>query len=301
MSLVNIFSSQRSWRRVRSINNVTNEKKLKAFSEGSIIPASNEKPLTKLLSIPLPNNVRYTGYTHVSDLIYSCDRTLAIAYKMSLFQKPVLFSSLEVTFSIGHGINELITKKLSCSPDFYFGKWTCNCGTVSQTTVKSKATKFCTLCNSYTDRYHEIVLHNEEYKISGSVDGMLLINNHLYIIEIKSIARDAWQSLSAPQPNHVIQVVMYWWMTKQLNMPLIDQVSICYVPKEHVQGFPYKEFTLIPSKLVNKLEDYLLSAAAIKSYVHDNGTIPLRTCPNPGCTAAKQCHVTSACFSLEKG
>jgi hypothetical protein len=132
--------------------------------------------------------------------------------------------------------------------------------------------------------------------LSGNIDLSLLFNDAFYLNEIKSIAGEAWKTLEAPKPEHMLQALFYWWLARRNNLPLHDKLSIIYASKAYVFGNPYKEFTIQPSKMLHRLDEYLEDALALAVYKETKTLPPKVECATQDCTRAKNCHVSGPCF-----
>jgi hypothetical protein len=214
---------------------------------------------------------------------------------------PPLWDNSLITFAIGNSVQAYVTKKLAItSASSLYGTWKCVCGHSSfvGTYKKAKDEDDCNVCGKPLDQYHELVLLNEDLKLSGSVDITLLIDGLFYLNEIKSIKREAWEELKRPQPLHLLQVVFYWWMARELGMPLYREVSILYINKSFAFSSPYKEFQLRPEDHLHRLTDYIEDARAL-TVSRQGGKLPIRTCPEPGSSIAKKCNMRDVCFARD--
>lgn len=248
-----------------------------------------------------PNAFRYGEYTHVSDLLYKCLRMVAISYRDEV---PIIGETRrdgqDITLSIGEAVHDYITDKaIRTRPEEVYGSWTCRCRYKKvHNTVAAEARKKprCPRCRTKLTRYQEMVVFNEEYKISGSIDLTFLINKALYLTELKSMKHSKWEELTRPIPDHIIQVVFYWWLCNQLQIKIHPQVSIIYCTKDWTFKNPYKEFIINPEDYVRRLDDYLEEAKALKA-ARAGGTLPVKICPTIQSPQAKKCEMCTICFS----
>ena len=118
--------------------------------------------------------------------------------------------------------------------------------------------------------------------------------------EVKSIAAKGWQELKRPKPEHLLQVLFYWYLYKQEGWPLWDRVSVIYVNKEFMfSGVPYKEFFFQPSIIEDRLDDLLAEARQLVEY-RNSGTLPPRSmCQDKDSPDAKKCQFRDICFQME--
>ena len=259
--------------------------------------------LPRLRTGPKNNEFRYGDYLHVSDLIHKCVRMVALSYRFNTkLSGQAIWDNLEVTFAIGEAIHDYVRNKVAgSSPGEIYGTWSCVCGSSRVVGTKEEAERegVCSSCNKPLDQYHEFVLEDDEYGITGSVDLTLLIDGVFYFTEIKSIKKEDWDSLERPLPDHILQIVFYWWLAQKKKLPIYDKVSILYVTKGHVMGSPYKEFVIDPQNYINRLEPYLEDAKSLV-LAKKGGPLPIKLCPNPTSPQAKRCEMVGICFSIDQ-
>lgn len=242
-------------------------------------------------------------YLHVSDLIGKCVRKIALAERHQIPMPPQrMTDSQEITFAQGDCIGDFVVDRvISGHAAKVYARWSCQCGSyVTGPMTKGEVdSTTCPACNTPRTKHIEMSVRDEELKVTGHIDLVLLLDNGaFYLTELKSIAADAWKELSRPLPEHVIQIVFYWAFAQRLGWRLTDRVSIVYTTKGMVfKGAPYKEFTIYPQEHLHRLADYFADAAARKSALL-GGALPARTaCPSIDCTQAKKCEMASLCFS----
>lgn len=251
------------------------------------------------------NAFRGSRHLHVSDLLGKCVRKIALSEKLNLpMPAGHISDSLGLTFSQGTAIHDYIKDKFAQGhPDKLFGRWVCLCGkTSTRPMIKDVVPNIaCTECGKVPDRYHELELFDDDLMVVGSPDVTLYIDEleAYYAVEIKSISPDEWKELARPKPDHVLQVLFYWYLLKKLGYSVANQVSILYANKGYVFKSPYKEFIVKPEDVIERLDDYLEEARALKE-ARQGGALPRRTlCSSISCTDAKQCHVSVMCFQHE--
>jgi len=256
-----------------------------------------------LKSSPGTMHFREGEYLHVSDLVGKCMRKIALSIRtgVSMPSEP-LFDSLGITFAQGNAIHEYVRDRAAIvSSEYLYGNWHCLCKTEQfmGTHRESRKKPKCEKCGTGLDTYDELVVKNEDVKVTGAVDMPFLINDYFYLSEIKSISKGQWDVLNRAKPDHVIQVLMYWWLMKEAGYKLYDQISVLYAVKEYVFKNPYKEFVITPSEHIHRLEDYLQEARELK-VSREGGDLPKRTsCPKENCPTAKKCNLSTVCFTME--
>lgn len=245
------------------------------------------------------------GLLHVSDILGKCMRKLALSEQLHKPMPPQSISdSMGLTFAQGVAIHDFVKQKfIQGHTDKMYGQWACLCGElVTEPMLHSeRPNNVCENCGSDTHLYRELNIEDEELGIVGSPDIVLYIGDieAYYPIEIKSITYDDWKEMVRPKPEHVLQVLFYWYLLARAGYSLPDQVSILYVSKGFVFKSPYKEFVIRVSSIEDvedRLETYLEDAKALTDF-RNGGELPPRTiCTNKSCKDAKECHVAIACF-----
>ena len=161
------------------------------------------------------NTYRSHDYVHVSDLLGKCARKAALSEKFGLpMPANNLSDSMGLTFAQGTAMHDYIKDKVAKGhPEKLFGRWGCLCGkTITQPMIRDHVPNIaCTDCGRVPDKYHELELFDEEYKIVGSPDITLYLDEleAYYPVEIKSINPEDWKEIARPKPDHVLQVLFY--------------------------------------------------------------------------------------------
>lgn len=248
---------------------------------------------------------RQNEYLHVSDLISRCIRKMAIveAHRM---QRPSQRLSLMdlLTFAVGDTIHDVIKARATIGgPSRVWGNWSCKCGTSKTVTpctlAETDETVRCPACKGPLNQYQEISVRDDELRIVGTPDLLLYLPDFdaIYITELKSISHEKWKEMVRPEPEHVIQVLFYWFILQRAGYRLADKVSIFYVTKGYVfGGVPHKEFVLEPAGMMKRLDSYLETAREMVEF-RQTGQLPARTmCASDQAPIAKKCEVCSVCF-----
>ncbi len=259
----------------------------------------------------IPRMQRKDGYMHVSDLIGGmgkCVRKIALAAKYGTPVRPTRLSIADrIVFAIGDAVHDTVKKIASeGGPEKVWGLWRCSCGHLyhEEPCLLSQIDPddVCPLCNTAANVYKEVSIFNEEYNIVGNPDLLMFLNEvkAFHVIELKSIAPDAWDKLARPLPEHVLQVVFYWWLMMEAGYRLTDRISVVYITKGYMfKGSPEKEYMIDPRTELNRLLPYLDDAMRAKMSV-DTNILPLRkVCAGQFSTTARKCEVNGPCFALE--
>ena len=252
---------------------------------------------------------RKDGYTHVSDLIgkNKCVRKIALSDKFGTPIRPTRLSLFDrIVYAVGDTIHDVM--KLVATegaPHRVWGKWKCKCGHLfhDDPCLQSEIDPedICPLCNTACTYYQEASVFNEEYNIVGNPDLLFWIEEvaAFHVIELKSIAEAQFKELARPLPEHVLQVVFYWWLMMESGRKVTDRVSIVYITKGYqFKGDPHKEFMIDPQAELYRLEPYLEDAMRLKLSRTQEVYPARKACSGEYTTAAKKCEVCQHCFSL---
>jgi len=254
--------------------------------------------------IPRVTNPPRPGlYLHVSDLLGKCLRKSVLADKVKM-PMPVeqLSDGVALTFHIGDAVHNFVKARAAVGRgEHLYGDWECRCGKlhVTHTLYPEAAEQVCETCGTPANRYRELNILNDELMVTGSPDMLFYYKRHdaLLPVEIKSISHDEWKELSRPKPDHLLQVLFYWYLLRESGRRVLPSVVVLYVTKGYVFGSPYKTFVLDAPSVEGRLAPYIAEAKARKVAV-EAGVVPARTlCSSPEATDAKKCHLVAACFS----
>lgn len=148
--------------------------------------------------------------------------------------------------------------------------------------------------------YVETRVGCDKLKLTGKYDGLLDINNELFILEIKTISSDAYSWLTKPKTSHIIQTRVYQHLEgKNLKRDL--RSIIWYVDRGNTKGAMDssigKGFIVDPNE-----EEVLALFKRVEQYWKDKSKpgIPCKSL----CKTAKDgqkvfCPVASMCFDPE--
>jgi|OpeIllAssembly_1097287.scaffolds.fasta_scaffold00017_13 hypothetical protein len=248
---------------------------------------------------PATQEFRSTGNVHVSDIINKCVRKIALMHKLKLrHPQESIMDGQGITFAIGDAVHDFVKRRfIQGHPDKVYARWSCLCGKEGfEGLFKSRPRQKCPECNSTLDKHNEVRFTDAATKLTGSPDLLLWMDalGAYYIVEIKSIAAESWKELARAEPNHKVQVSLYWWLLRRAGIPVVNRTSILYANKEYSFKFPYKEFVIDPQTvdLSPYMEDLDRLAEAMKG-----GELPPRVmCGTQEAPEAKRCPVRVTCF-----
>lgn len=253
---------------------------------------------------------RTDNHIHVSDLIGRCLRKKAIMHRDNVRAPSEYLSLMDgLTFRIGDAVHDFVKERATeASPTEVWGNWQCKCGKSKTTTpeVFSVVSKtVCTHCSTPMTEYAEVSMIDDELDIIGHPDLIFFLSavSAFYVAELKSISAKEYDDLVRPKPDHILQVVMYWYLMRKAGYSVANKVSVLYVTKGYkFKGSPFTEFVIDAESVVStgRIADLLEDARAFKA-AKEGGELPLRTtCATPESTEAKKCEVCATCFGAPR-
>lgn len=248
-------------------------------------------------------------FIHVSDLMQACPRAYVLAVRhrerkyRSDFLGKVHSSATRVVWAQGRATEEHIRSQfIRRFADQVYGTWTCACKQSSYLGCHNPEIR-CGKCQS-THTFNETPIHDHELRIVGTADFPLIIDNSMHLVELKSIKKEDFESLTAPLPQHLTQVFTYHDMQRRAGASMSNQVTVLYAAKEFSVKGAYKEFTVDTTdenyQFVHTARNLLYTKARIIREALDKGTLPerLSKCNVITSSTAKGCPVCVNCFSI---
>ncbi len=218
-----------------------------------------------------------------------------------------LGTSQVVTFGLGRAIQDLFNNEWLLN--YMVGDW------VDKTTGEVvKASKRPTKPGHWV--YVEINFVSKISGASGGVDGVIDIGGpKLHMVEVKSIDKDAFISLSAPLAEHRLRTNYYLRLISESDHPLKDKIdtskgSVIYVSKafgvkdptiKDMEGVrdssfsPFKEYTV--KRDDTKTERLNTLAKAVYDYRAGKVGMPRGVCRNSAVKRAASCGAIRPCWS----
>lgn len=244
-------------------------------------------------------------HIHVSDLISRCIRKKAI---VEIHNVPIPVQRLSLTDAMtyrqGDAIHDVLKERtVQGAPSQVWGRWRCKCGSlrVDEPCTFDRVDQglLCEKCEQPAKIYEETEFLDAELNILGHPDLILYLPDlqSYYVTELKSISHEQFKELVRPKPDHVTQVLFYWYLMHRKGMPLVDTVSILYATKGYVfKGKPYLEFPINVKAALKNLDPYLDDARAILR-ARETGELPPRVhCAAKESPDARACEVSGLCF-----
>lgn len=281
-------------------------------SDDQIIPCPTDFGLLSAILDRVPREKREHrpgNHLHVSDLLKHCVRKLAIVKKHGI---PVRHERLsmwdEIAFRQGDALHDLVRERTGlAADDMIWGKWKCKCGHLYHdepcTLSEIDPDDICPHCGTPTDNYGEVSMRDDDLMLVGNPDLLLYFRDYdaYHVNEIKSLAHNHWEEIARPQPEHVLQVLLYWYLMRKLGYRLTDMVSIIYVSKGYLFNStkPYKEFMIYPAEHLHRIDPYLEDARLLK-LSRTSSKLPVRlACKTIDSTKARKCEACDICFASD--
>lgn len=220
-------------------------------------------------------------------------------------RKKIQSSFLTFTFDLGHKIEDLV--RLNYLRDQLWGYWQCACmatytygpGTYPHTPEQEQL--YCKNCQCAGQwQYKEYTFFCEQLGLECSLDALILQENKLYVLEIKSMNENDFKKLNRPLHHHAERTNMYLNCLKQSQLSIEDTAFILYCAKSSgiwaENGvFPFQIFEVqynnIEKEIVQKTQSYYESL--------QTKIPPTRICKTIEDKPAKYCPFVFECFNLK--
>jgi hypothetical protein len=209
-----------------------------------------------------------------------------------------------ITFAIGDAIHDFVKQKfIDAHPDKVWAIWSCPCNVTRTEPMlfSERPTRVCPECGLPVNKHNEPVLKHHRLPYTGALDLVIWLDEYqaFFIIEIKSISGKAFAELKRPQPDHKVQVSLYWDIMHGLGYPLVRQTGILYVNKEYSFKKVYEPFYQTQPQN-DLIAPYKADAEAYLIY-EKGGALPAKKmCPSVDSPNAKECPVRMECFARHK-
>lgn len=133
----------------------------------------------------------------------------------------------------------------------------------------------------------EARVKNRKKRLSGSADGIIMINGIKYLLEIKTITQSMFGLIKRfPLPKHIFQASIY---AKELG---IEKMCFLYVNKDTLDIQEHLvDVTEDNKRIIDEQIDYLNECA-------DDEKLPKRICKDINDPKGKYCPYKNACFGL---
>lgn len=255
-------------------------------------------------------------HVHASDLTHDsrefCPREYALT-DLTHKKRPDEFIStaLQTTFDNGSEIQARLNN--DWLTDVMVGDWQCgSCGDTAKLCKKPKMScgKSGIRCNW---QYEEHRIVSPVSGISCGIDAMIDINKtRLKMVEVKTMAQDAFKTLAAPKAEHRIRTRLYMRCAREAGLSDIintDSAKVLYISRGYgvkatplplpigrmdAPFSPFKEFDVKAND--ESLDDLVELATQVKTF-RETGLMPSGVCKNYACERAKGCPVVKECFS----
>jgi len=233
---------------------------------------------------------------HASDLDSFCARAyrLCVDNKIPFHKKRYLAIRESVTYDIGTALHNIVRKRLHRA-GVLVGGWQC---IICQPRLAFGILPLkCPVCKSQSITYKEpnVRIKCGKYWLVGNIDGIVAqTSKDNFILEIKSISADQYDSLTKPLIDHETRVNTYLWMLDEERKTGVarevrtDAGVLLYIAKG-MKPMPFKTFLIEKDpKAGDRIKEKL---SQLKSK-----TLPKKICKGRGDMMARSCHVAEECF-----
>jgi hypothetical protein len=254
------------------------------------------------LNVGREREERLIGPPRASSLYDSCLRFHLIGHKCQYPEYTNLGDAMKIIFSLGNAIHSWIQNTDDVISRNRCGWWEClACGDIIWAFGHPNIE--CPSCGArrtaFRYKEHELML-DRPHLSSGHPDLFLQVGSHIRVVEIKTIAGDAFEKLNYPLIEHSWQLQYYMWacsMDATLPVKVDEYVGYClYVSKvPSWKKLPYKMFVLERDPSILKaIKSKLLSFdAGLDS--HGYGDLHKECVADMSCSRAKWCSVGRYC------
>jgi hypothetical protein len=255
------------------------------------------------------------GYMHVSSLInMSCQRRSVLMQIHGTEHWENVSGGHRIMWAQGRATEDHIRKGVIASREGkgIYGSWKCKCGHAEHLGDMPNKKHVCAKCEHPLTVYHEPVLFDDDYMLTGSPDLTLILpQDYLLVNEIKSMTPDMFDDLTQPVPDHVAQVLMYREMLRRKGFKVHTHAVIIYGRKQFKWGGAfnknknnrvYKEYHVdatTPASQATVAACYA-TAETIKRHTAARAVPPRERCISSDSTLAKKCPVAHICFNLRE-
>ena len=250
---------------------------------------------------------------HASDLTKPeyCPRREALMRKLGYTDVGRMIAHpLRITFDLGNDIQSRVNN--DWLRDVMWGHWECvQCGgVVEYSFFPTDGACYCRdvdgSCLGGKWKYKEVRVHHST-GASGSMDGFVVLSDDtLRMIEIKTIAPDTFKDLKMPLGEHRVRTSMYLQMLHDSKIPELasvntEKASVLYVCRSF--GFKQEDGVISPLKEF-EVEREEVSAKALLSKgqaVHqaEGSGMPCGICKDMFDKPARSCRAVKDCFSKD--
>lgn len=223
------------------------------------------------------------------------------------------FGSMKLVWAYGRAAEKHVRDTLLSEPDMKadaYGLWKCGCEATHYTGLYLPKAEKCGKCGKRPENYHETLLLDPEYGLSGNPDFAYMDVDALRVVEIKSIkGKDEastsnapnFEDLAAPVPDHVNQACHYVEMFNRRGVKVHRRPQVIYVCKKFEPRQWYKSFIPEDGPMMRAEAAVAEQRAATKAF---REAMSLGRCPGrcEACVAdpnkyEKKCPAWAECFA----
>lgn len=237
-----------------------------------------------------------SSWWRASGLPYVCPREEVLAGLTGTVRYDEVTPDEQMTYGVGSGWHFVMQNEFLGPHGILFGKWDCwGCHKIYGEDMRpARRPKVCERCGGDRFLYEEIFLKNDEYKISGHPDGIIELDRRKRVLELKSINENGFKNRvdMAPDPNHVIQINLYLWLTGLRDGLIVYQ---------NKNGYGLRGLRAYEVDYDQDLVSSMLSTISTVRHCLRTGNLPPRliACDRPGAARVKECPLGKRCFGCK--
>lgn len=245
-------------------------------------------------------------YIHASDLTKPsfCKRfhVFSDKYKGKTLVSDTFNAATVVTFEQGRFLQQLLCEHWL--KQLVVGDWRCRyCHTEKRFQLKPTN---CIKCGHDDWKYLEIVVKNNEYGLTGSLDCLYSLGGKIIPVEVKSIDKDLFNDLKGVYAEHRLRGCLYLYLIRNseyANLVSSDYLEVLYVSKAHgkkhvLEVSPFLSYRVNFGEV--DITSYLNKALETKQARGNSNLEISRLCLSLSDKYAKKCPFVSDCFGVKK-
>lgn len=248
----------------------------------------SEQRLTKVEPDPIPN--MDTVY-RVSNMSRMCEREEVLRHLLKVQATKKVDAKLQRTFDFGNGFHSVVQNNWFGLWGWLEGDWLCmSCG---EKHLKQLRPSNCRKCgNAESFHYIELSLQSLKHFLTGHPDGILVLQQHRYALELKSSNAKYFQYirdvLRRPIDAHLDQVNLYMFLLG------IYRAIVVYFNKDTSD---WMQFHVKYDKA--RVDRLLEKIKTVKNGIQLGIAPPRTMCEKIGCARAMGCAVREQCFNTK--
>tara|TARA_R110000803_G_scaffold149256_2_gene214679 strand:- start:53 stop:901 length:849 start_codon:yes stop_codon:yes gene_type:complete len=238
-------------------------------------------------------------YLHVSALLGGfCARREWLKRNVGYQHNNQVSGGMRIVWALGRAAETHVRDQLlKTMRGNAWGRWGCtHCDAIDGARMYRANTGHSDLCEGTLDVYHEPQLIDERNKITGSTDFVWQHRGKLNIIEIKSMNKKEFDTMTRVKGDHMNQAEVYRYLLVK-NGHQVDRADVIVVAKDFVFGSPYKVYASDKNPDARPRVSLLIEDAA-RDAMQEDMPNKLPQCSARDSSRARGCEACSLCFDI---